>query len=87
MKRREDGKLAQETQQSLQDKQNRLYLEKVKQERKADEEYKNKVKEQIAKDRADQMAARKAEKERLEESKKQEQQNAIRSTENASSGG
>ncbi|KAL7332677.1 hypothetical protein PS15p_201696 [Mucor circinelloides] len=73
IKRREDGKLAQETQQALQDKQNRLHLEKVKKERKADEEYKKKVKEQIAKDRADQIAARKAEKQRLEEHEKQEQ--------------
>ncbi|EPB91313.1 hypothetical protein HMPREF1544_01830 [Mucor circinelloides 1006PhL] len=73
IKRREDGKLAQETQQALQDKQNRLHIEKVKKERKADEEYKKKVKEQIAKDRADQIAARKAEKQRLEEHEKQEQ--------------
>ncbi|KAL9539471.1 hypothetical protein MBANPS3_010239 [Mucor bainieri] len=88
IKRREDGKLAQETQQSLQDKQTKLHLEKVKQERKADEEYKKNVKEQIAKDRKDQIAARKAEKQRLEESKKQQEQNsAIRSTENASSRG
>ncbi|KAK4515423.1 uncharacterized protein ATC70_010368 [Mucor velutinosus] len=86
IKRREDGKLAQETQQSLQDKQNRLHLEKVKKERKANEEYRKKVKEQIAKDRADQIAARKAEKQRLEESKKQEQ-TAVRSAGNASSGG
>ncbi|GAN05201.1 conserved hypothetical protein [Mucor ambiguus] len=86
IKRREDGKLAQESQQTLQDKQNRLHLEKIKQERKADEEYKKKVKEQIAKDRADQVAARKAEKQRFEESKRQEQ-NAIRSTGSASSEG
>ncbi|CAO3624178.1 unnamed protein product [Mucor fragilis] len=86
IKRREDGKLAQETQQTLQDKQNKLHLEKVKSDRKADDEYKKKVKEQIAKDRADQIAARKAEKQRLEESKRQEQ-NAVRSAGNASSGG
>jgi hypothetical protein len=70
----------------LQDKQNRIHLEKVKKERKADEEYKKKVKEQIAKDRADQIAARKVEKQRIEERGSQDR-STNRSLNNTSSGG
>lgn len=70
----------------MQDKQNRIHLEKVKKERKADEEYKKKVKEQIAKDRADQIAARKAEKQHLEESKNRDR-STNRPSNNSSSGG
>ncbi|KAI7907700.1 uncharacterized protein BX663DRAFT_491769 [Cokeromyces recurvatus] len=65
MKRREEGKIAQETLQDLKEKQEKTYFEKLKKERKAEEEYKKKIKEQIAKDRADQIAARKAEKQRI----------------------
>lgn len=67
IKRREEGRLAQETRQSLQEKQNKIYLEKVKKEKRENEEYKRKVKEQIARDRENQIAATKAEKRRLEE--------------------
>lgn len=70
----------------MRDKQNRIHLEKVKKERKADEEYKKKVKEQIAKDRADQIAARKVEKQRIEESGNQDR-STNRSLNNTSSGG
>lgn len=70
----------------MQDKQNRIHLEKIKKERKADEEYKKKVKEQIAKDRADQIAARKLEKQRLEESGNQDRPTS-RLSNNSSPGG
>ncbi|KAI9482969.1 MAG: ubiquitin-related domain-containing protein [Benjaminiella poitrasii] len=75
LKRRQDGKLAQETIQSVEEKQNKIYFEKLKKERKEDEEYKKKIKEQIAKDRAVQMAARKAEKQRLMDEKEKTQSN------------
>lgn len=76
IKRREEGKLAQETRLALQEKQNKLSLEKKKKEKKEEEEYKKKVKAQIAKDRENQIAARKAEKERkVLESQRNEQSN------------
>jgi hypothetical protein len=50
----------------LQEQQNRIYLEKKKKEKQEENEYKRKVKEQIARDRADQIAARKAEKQKRE---------------------
>ncbi|CEP18879.1 hypothetical protein [Parasitella parasitica] len=73
-KRREDGKLAQETRQNLQDQQDKLCLKQLKKERKSNEENERKVKEQIAKDRAIQIAERKAEKQHTEEGKKHVQQ-------------
>ncbi|KAI8067677.1 ubiquitin-related domain-containing protein [Gilbertella persicaria] len=72
IKRREDGKLAQETRESLQEKQNKIMLEKKKKEKKEEEEYRKRVKEQIAKDRENQQAARKTEKERLQNKAKEE---------------
>lgn len=60
----------------MQEKQNKLSLEKKKKEKKEEEEYKKKVKAQIAKDRENQIAARKAEKERkVLESQRNEQSN------------
>lgn len=44
-------------------------MEKMRREKKAEEEYKKKVKEQIAIDRANQITARKAEKQRQQENK------------------
>ncbi|CEG66689.1 hypothetical protein RMATCC62417_03224 [Rhizopus microsporus] len=66
IKRRNEAKAIQEAQQMQKDKENQLYLEKIKKERKEAEEHKRRVREQIARDRAERLAERKAEKERQE---------------------
>lgn len=58
--------MIQEAQQMKKDKENQIYLEKMKKERKEAEEHKRKVREQIARDREEKMAQRKANKERQE---------------------
>ncbi|KAG1463589.1 hypothetical protein G6F46_003405 [Rhizopus delemar] len=66
IKRRNEAKMIQEAQQMKKDKENQIYLEKMKKERKEAEEHKRKVREQIARDREEKMAQRKANKERQE---------------------
>lgn len=66
IKRRNEAKAIQEAQQMQKDKENQLYLEKIKKERKEAEVHKRRVREQIARDRAERLAERKAEKERQE---------------------
>ncbi|KAI9301796.1 hypothetical protein BJ944DRAFT_242953 [Cunninghamella echinulata] len=69
IKRRQDGKEALETRQQLENKQNKLYFEKIKKEKQADEEHRRKIKEQIARDRE--------EKQSLLKQKKQQQPSSI----------
>ncbi|KAI9319438.1 hypothetical protein BX666DRAFT_2025732 [Dichotomocladium elegans] len=64
IKRREEGKTIQKTRQELEEKQNKLYFEKLKKEKREEEEHRKKIKEQIARDRAEQLAARQTEKQR-----------------------
>ncbi|CAO3701701.1 unnamed protein product [Rhizopus microsporus] len=66
IKRRNEAKAIQEAQQMQKDRENQLYLERIKKERKEAEEHKRRVREQIARDRAERLAERKAEKERQE---------------------
>lgn len=56
----------QKTKEELEDRQNKLYFEKLKKEKKQEEEHRKRIREQIARDRAEQLAARQAEKERRE---------------------
>ncbi|KAI8880181.1 hypothetical protein K501DRAFT_191877 [Backusella circina FSU 941] len=59
------------------DRENKIYFDKIKKERKADEEHKKKVREQIARDRAEKIASRKAERERqssIDDGKLEQQQ-------------
>ncbi|KAL0078616.1 hypothetical protein J3Q64DRAFT_1765385 [Phycomyces blakesleeanus] len=58
LKRREDGKANQETKESLEDKQNKAYFDKLRKEKKEEEEHRKRVKEQIARDRAEKAASR-----------------------------
>ncbi|CAO3637574.1 unnamed protein product [Cunninghamella echinulata] len=67
IKRRQDGKEALETRQQLENKQNKLYFEKIKKEKQADEEHRRKIKEQIARDREEKQSS-------LLKQKKQQQQ-------------
>ncbi|KAI7884325.1 hypothetical protein K492DRAFT_174236 [Lichtheimia hyalospora FSU 10163] len=60
LKRRQDGKLMQQTKQQLENKQNKQYFDKIKKEKREDEEHRKRIKEQIARDRAEQMASRQA---------------------------
>ncbi|KAL0145963.1 hypothetical protein V8B55DRAFT_1466789 [Mucor lusitanicus] len=64
IKRRQEAKMLQEAQQSRVDKENKIYFEKIKKERQEDEAHKKKVREQIARDRAEKIAQRNAEKQR-----------------------
>lgn len=57
-----------------------MYLDKKKKEKQEEEAYKRKVKEQIAKDRADQLAARKAEKQKREALQSNSSDNSRRSS-------
>lgn len=50
----------QQTRQQLENKQNKQYFDKIKKEKREDEEHRRRIKEQIARDRAEQMAARQA---------------------------
>ncbi|KAF7725875.1 hypothetical protein EC973_009207 [Apophysomyces ossiformis] len=58
IKRREEGKELQKAQQSIEDRQNKLYFAKLKKEKREDEEHRQKIREQIARDREEQMAER-----------------------------
>ncbi|KAI9499261.1 hypothetical protein BDB00DRAFT_796052 [Zychaea mexicana] len=60
MKRREDGKVMQQTKQQMEDQRNKQHFAKIKKEKKEEEEHRRKIKEQIARDRAEQIAARQA---------------------------
>lgn len=64
IKRRQEAKMLQEAQQSRVDKENKIYFEKIKKERQEDEAHRRKVREQIARDRAEKIAQRNAEKQR-----------------------
>lgn len=44
----------------MENKQNKQYFDKIKKEKREDEEHRRRIKEQIARDRAEQMAARQA---------------------------
>ncbi|KAI8142060.1 hypothetical protein BJV82DRAFT_158774 [Fennellomyces sp. T-0311] len=63
-KRREDGKMMQQTREQMEDQRNKQHFAKIKKEKKEDEEHRRKIKEQIARDRAEQIAARQAAKQR-----------------------
>ncbi|KAF1807562.1 hypothetical protein FB192DRAFT_1270770 [Mucor lusitanicus] len=63
-KAEQEAKMLQEAQQSRVDKENKIYFEKIKKERQEDEAHKKKVREQIARDRAEKIAQRNAEKQR-----------------------
>ncbi|GAN03127.1 UBX domain-containing protein 4-like isoform X2 [Mucor ambiguus] len=64
IKRRQEAKMLQEAQQSRVDKENKIYFEKIKKERQEDEAHRKRVREQIARDRAEKIAQRNAEKKR-----------------------
>lgn len=64
IKRRQEAKMLQEAQQSRVDKENKIYFEKIKKERQEDEAHRKRVREQIARDRAEKIAQRNAEKQR-----------------------
>ncbi|KAL7309297.1 hypothetical protein PS15m_011401 [Mucor circinelloides] len=64
IKRRQEAKTLQEAQQSRVDKENKIYFEKIKKERQEDEAHRKRVREQIARDRAEKIAQRNAEKQR-----------------------
>ncbi|KAI8645084.1 hypothetical protein BD408DRAFT_474601 [Parasitella parasitica] len=64
IKRRQEAKMLQEAQQSRIDKENKIYFEKIKKERLEDEAHRRRVREQIARDRAEKIAQRDAEKQR-----------------------
>ncbi|RCH88797.1 UBX domain-containing protein 4 [Rhizopus stolonifer] len=66
IKRRQESKAMQEAQQSQTDKQNKVYFDKIKKERQEDEAHRKRVREQIARDRAEKIAQRTAEKQRLQ---------------------
>lgn len=55
-------------------------MEKMRREKKADEDYKKKVREQIAIDRENQIAARKVEKQRLEQNKPKKETSSLGSS-------
>ncbi|KAI9278631.1 hypothetical protein BDA99DRAFT_492685 [Phascolomyces articulosus] len=67
IKRREDGKMMQQTKQQMEDERNKQHFAKIKKEKKEEEEHRRKIKEQIARDRAEQIAARQAAKKRQSE--------------------
>lgn len=56
--------MLQEARQSRVDKENKIYFEKIKKERQDDEAHRKKVREQIARDRAEKIAQRNTEKQR-----------------------
>lgn len=64
IKRREEAKLMQEAKQTRVDKENKIYFDKLKKERLEDEAHRKRVREQIARDRAEKIAQRNAEKQR-----------------------
>lgn len=64
IKRRQEAKLLQEAKQDRVDKENKKYFEQIKKERLEDEAHRKKVRDQIAKDRAEKIAQRNAEKQR-----------------------
>lgn len=64
IKRRQEAKMLQEAKQSRVDKENKIYFEKIKKERLDDEAHRKKVREQIARDRAEKIAQRNSEKQR-----------------------
>lgn len=66
LKRRQEGKEMQKTREELENRQNKLYFEKLKKEKKEEEEHRKRIREQIARDRAEQLAARQAEQKRRE---------------------
>ncbi|KAG2223085.1 hypothetical protein INT45_008933, partial [Circinella minor] len=66
LKRREDGKGVQQTRQQMEDQRNKQHFAKIKKEKKEEEEHRRKIKEQIARDRAEQIAARQAVKKKRE---------------------
>ncbi|KAI7854646.1 hypothetical protein BDC45DRAFT_507790 [Circinella umbellata] len=66
LKRREDGKGMQQTRQQMEDQRNKQHFAKIKKEKKEEEEHRRKIKEQIARDRAEQIAARQAAKKKRE---------------------
>ena len=67
-KRRQDGKMMQHTRDQMEDQRNKQHFAKIKKEKREDEEHRRKIKEQIARDRAEQMAARQAAKQRKSDS-------------------
>ncbi|OBZ89602.1 UBX domain-containing protein 4 [Choanephora cucurbitarum] len=64
IKRRNESKAMQEAQQNRMDKENKVYFDRIKKERQEEEAHRRKVREQIARDRAEKMAKRSAEKQR-----------------------
>ncbi|CEP12960.1 hypothetical protein [Parasitella parasitica] len=85
-KRRQDAKMLQDAQQLRIDKENKVYYEKIRKERQEDEAHRKRVREQIARDRAEKIAQRNAEKQRQSsESPIITQQAATAAAENSSS--
>ncbi|KAI9244246.1 hypothetical protein BY458DRAFT_561043 [Sporodiniella umbellata] len=64
IKRRDEAKIMQEAKQTQADKENQVFMEKLRKEKKEAEEHKRKVREQIARDRAEKLAEKKKEQER-----------------------